>query len=1255
MARELLTILTQYVLMFVRELVSSGVTKKDKRQEQTGKDCSFFDLLSLDGSAVKSHPETTSAIDEPEVGTNDVVQTYLDERGHVRVSRVRAMGIRMTRDLQRNLDLMRELEQERPTTNATELVQFDPREKVSVDLGSSEGRKRCLETAEACSHENDFLRGTNSLSAVGRHTHEPAEIGNTIEISFVDNDDQKSSEDVEGLFADLVAGKPMMFSTIGDSQPIVHTSDPALDCEWEEGLVGEEPDNVTNARNMEVDAFQVDGFNDKVIELDWEEGMPDSRKDVHLSPGACEKCPSKGSLEEDLALQEAIRRSLEDFAAGISITVPSESEKIEEVVDHTSSQLLRQENEIAEPSFQIVNNIQVRGTLGLLGDESDDSSLNTYVDDVSGEPLTSSTVSTSHDMRDMTDCPKSLCSPDNQNRAQDVGSSSFLREIVETKSVDVADVDLNESNSHAAPMCPSNKASDVAMHHEESTMEQPVSDTHLKSQLADENCPDLVQEIKDDDMICAVESSEGDDVEFKKTCLEDELQDLSREYIILGEEQRKLERNAESVNSEMFVECQELLQMFGLPYIIAPMEAEAQCAFMERAKLVDGVVTDDSDVFLFGARSVYKNIFDNRKYVETYFMKDIEDDLGLDQEKLIRMALLLGSDYTEGISGIGIVNAIEVIHAFPDEDGLSKFREWIESPDPMILGKLGMKSTTELSDNGSSFVETDPEGPPVGDFNDLPGTMDSQTESNGQKLRQFFMDKHVNSELLVLAFGLVLGMPVFFSLYLVDLLMQRKVSKNWHVPSSFPSEAVISAYRSPQVDKSSDPFSWGKPDLFALRRLCWEKFGWGGPKADELLLPVLKEYNKHETQLRLEAFYTFNERFAKIRSKRIKQAVKGITKNQSTKLTGETDTGQDAFDDIQKRTVRSTHRINKRKTPKDNASGISDHSVEHKKSQPRKRRAQEIGTGRRKAKIRGNPQAVATGRRKSNSASECAETSSSDADHIDDLEHGMLAGTPQGPCNIRKSMRPRKAANYVECDVEIDESLYLNKCQANCSRAELVEEQLSYDAAGSFAVEPPVGEDSLVTDGLSKDYLVQGGGFCADEDEVETGEAQWCSLLHNDGASCDTEMDHVQVCGTFTDDGAIRNEHECDPSETATEATKIVNPSLCFSEAQMCENNSIERKLIESSRGSLERAQQPKHINEEDEDDQHLIWNDNLSRRDNRGHRSSKTDDQTGVKASSTDNCGHRNSKSDDQTGVKVKASSTMPNSRRNKRMRSSP
>ena len=39
--------------------------------------------------------------------------------------------------------------------------------------------------------------------------------------------------------------------------------------------------------------------------------------------------------------------------------------------------------------------------------------------------------------------------------------------------------------------------------------------------------------------------------------------------------------------------------------------------------------------------------------MEEYFAKDVESELGLSQTKLIRLAMLLGSDYTEGINGIG--------------------------------------------------------------------------------------------------------------------------------------------------------------------------------------------------------------------------------------------------------------------------------------------------------------------------------------------------------------------------------------------------------------------------------------------------------------------------------------------------------------------------------------------------------------------------------------------------------------------------
>jgi DNA excision repair protein ERCC-5 len=119
-----------------------------------------------------------------------------------------------------------------------------------------------------------------------------------------------------------------------------------------------------------------------------------------------------------------------------------------------------------------------------------------------------------------------------------------------------------------------------------------------------------------------------------------------------------------------------MLRLFGIPYITAPMEAEAQCAELVTLGLVDGVITDDSDVFLFGAQRVYKNMFNQSKTVELFLQTDLERELGLDRDTLIRLAYLLGSDYTEGLSGTGPVLAMELLKEFPGKDGLHKFADW---------------------------------------------------------------------------------------------------------------------------------------------------------------------------------------------------------------------------------------------------------------------------------------------------------------------------------------------------------------------------------------------------------------------------------------------------------------------------------------------------------------------------------------------------------------------------------------------------
>lgn len=199
----------------------------------------------------------------------------------------------------------------------------------------------------------------------------------------------------------------------------------------------------------------------------------------------------------------------------------------------------------------------------------------------------------------------------------------------------------------------------------------------------------------------------------------------------LFKQQVKDKRDSEEVTTDMITDIQELLSEFGIPFITAPMEAEAQCAELLSLKLVDGIITDDSDVFLFGGTKVYRNLFHDRKYVEFYDSARFGVDLGIDRSNMIELALLLGSDYTNGIKGMGPVSSMEVIAEFGD---LTKFKEWYEAAqfdkkklenEPKFerdLRKRMMKNEVELDPNFPNELVVDAYMNPEVDHDTTPFT-----------------------------------------------------------------------------------------------------------------------------------------------------------------------------------------------------------------------------------------------------------------------------------------------------------------------------------------------------------------------------------------------------------------------------------------------------------------------------------------------------------------------------------------------------
>ncbi|KAI6917338.1 PIN domain-like protein, partial [Hortaea werneckii] len=169
-----------------------------------------------------------------------------------------------------------------------------------------------------------------------------------------------------------------------------------------------------------------------------------------------------------------------------------------------------------------------------------------------------------------------------------------------------------------------------------------------------------------------------------KTTTAQNILDYENELKQLRNQQKKDRRDADEVTHIMVQECQQLLRLFGLPYVTAPMEAEAQCAELVKLGLVDGIVTDDSDCFLFGGTRIYKNMFNQAKFVECYLTSDLEKEFNLTRVKLIAIAQLLGSDYTEGLQGVGPVTALEILGEFQNLEG---FKEWWEGVQMQLIPK----------------------------------------------------------------------------------------------------------------------------------------------------------------------------------------------------------------------------------------------------------------------------------------------------------------------------------------------------------------------------------------------------------------------------------------------------------------------------------------------------------------------------------------------------------------------------------------
>lgn len=148
------------------------------------------------------------------------------------------------------------------------------------------------------------------------------------------------------------------------------------------------------------------------------------------------------------------------------------------------------------------------------------------------------------------------------------------------------------------------------------------------------------------------------------------------------EDAKKYAQATSRLTPEMVEESKLLLKAMGVPSVQAPGEGEAQASMMVQKGLAYATASQDYDALLFGSSVLVRNLsITGRRKVprqDRYILVEPEEinlketlaSLGIGRDRLIFIGLLLGTDFNEGVKGVGPKTAMKVIKEIQTLDGL---------------------------------------------------------------------------------------------------------------------------------------------------------------------------------------------------------------------------------------------------------------------------------------------------------------------------------------------------------------------------------------------------------------------------------------------------------------------------------------------------------------------------------------------------------------------------------------------------------
>ena len=139
-----------------------------------------------------------------------------------------------------------------------------------------------------------------------------------------------------------------------------------------------------------------------------------------------------------------------------------------------------------------------------------------------------------------------------------------------------------------------------------------------------------------------------------------------------------------TLTRRMIEDAKKLLDLLGVPWVQAPAEAEAQAAYMAMKGDVWASSSRDYDSLLFGAPRLIRYLtISGKEFLpskgisrplkpELIILEDFLSKIKITREQLIDLAILIGTDFNEGIKGIGPKKALKLLRKYSKIENLPR-------------------------------------------------------------------------------------------------------------------------------------------------------------------------------------------------------------------------------------------------------------------------------------------------------------------------------------------------------------------------------------------------------------------------------------------------------------------------------------------------------------------------------------------------------------------------------------------------------